>query len=139
MICDLLIVHISGLLQTLIAFLLKNFIRKSGTGGIPLQPRYVFMYFLGNRSGEHSGIGSGISHQLFLIQFLNDAEGLIRADLKQLGTVILKFRKIVQKRSILDLLLLLNALQYRLRHRLCLKLFDQLLRVDPLLESILLV
>ena len=41
------------------------------------------------------GIGSGISHQLFLIQFLDNLQGLIRADFKQSGTFILEFCKII--------------------------------------------
>ena len=45
--------------------------------------------------GQDSGVCPRIRHQLLLIEFLDDPQRLIRADLEALGTVVLELRQII--------------------------------------------
>ena len=55
----------------------------------------IFVYLLCHRRREYSCVGTGISGHLLFIQFLDNAQGFIGADLEIFGAVILQFRQII--------------------------------------------
>ena len=94
MVCNLFIIDISGGCNLFIISLFQYFRRKTFGWFKSTQSLKILMDLFCHRSGKHSGIGSRVGHQLFLIQFLHNLQGLIRADFKQPGTFILKFCQI---------------------------------------------
>ena len=139
MIRDLLVIDISGLFNPLVAAVLQDLRGKDSRRSISLQSSDILMNLLGNGAGKHPGVGSWISHKLFFVELLDNAQGLIRADFKVLGTVILKLCQIIEKRRVLVLLLPLYALHQNLPHRLFLQVGDQRLCIRFFPETVLLV
>ena len=117
MVCDLFVIDISCLLQIFVAALFQYLFRKGFSVHIAPKAADVLMYFFCHRSGEHTGIGPWIGDHFFLIQFLDNLQGLIRADLKHAGAVILKLCQIIEKRRIFILLFLLNLFHHSLVRR----------------------
>ena len=135
MIRDLLVIYIAAFGKIFAASLAQDLSGKTAAQPIALQSPKIFVNLLGHRRGQHPGVRPGISHHLFLIQFLHDAQGLVGADLEQLGTIILQFRQIIQKGRILVLLLPGDGLHYRIAG----KLVNQRLGVLLFLKAVFLV
>ena len=108
MVGDLLVVDITCLCDRLVVSRIKHIRCKFLDRGKIAKSADITVNLLCNRCGEHAGIRSRIDDELFLIKFLYNLERLIRTDLKHLGTIVLKLRKVVEKRRILRLLLLFN-------------------------------
>ena len=89
MVCDLLIIDISGLFDPLKTARLQDLLCKRCCYLVSCQSLQVSADLLGNCSGKYTGVGSRIRHQLLFIQFLYYPQRLIRTDLKHPGTVIL--------------------------------------------------
>ena len=78
----LLVIHIPGLGNVFIAAFTYDLCSKIGRQGIAPQASDILMYLLRHRCGQHSGIRSGISHHLLLVEFLCNPQRLIGTDLK---------------------------------------------------------
>ena len=117
MIRDLLVVDISRLGDPFIAPVCQDLLRKRLRQLVVSQPADILVDLLGDCARQNARVRSGISRQLLLIQFLHDAERLVRADLEKSGTVILKLRQIVEQRRILCFLLLLDLFKDRWLYR----------------------
>ena len=97
MIGNLFIVCIAGGTNLFPAFTLQNFICKAAADAVLLQAAQVFADFPGNGRRKHTGIGSRIGNQLFLVELLNNFQRFIRTDFEKAGTVILQLRKVVKQ------------------------------------------
>ena len=80
------------------------------------------MNFFCHCRGQYPGIRPRICGHFLFVQFLRNAQRLVRADFKTFGAVILQFCQIIQKRRVLRLLFSL----YRLHRRDCRRLFRQM-------------
>ena len=78
MICDLLIVRVTGGADCFPALLLQDFPGQIAADRILLQAVQIFVDFLCNGRREYAGIGSRIGNQFFLIEFLDNFQRLIR-------------------------------------------------------------
>ena len=87
---------------------LKDVLKIRPGHGVFRQAVQVPADLLCHRCGQDSGIRPRIGHKLLLIQFLDDPQRLIGADLEPAGTVILQLRQIVKERRILLLFLLFH-------------------------------
>ncbi len=139
MIRNLLVVHISGLGDSLKAPIIQDFRREPGRRSVAPQSADVLMYLLGHCRGQHSGICPRIGNHLFLIQLLNYPQSLIGTNLEELGAVILQLRQVVEQGRILVLLFPADALHQNIAHRRFFQMRDQPLRVRLFLKAILLV
>ena len=139
MVRDLLVIDIPGLCQILITAEGKDILQIGRRRLIFGKPVQVAADLLCHCCGKDPGVRPGISHQLFLVEFLDDPERLIRTDLKAFGTVILKLRQVIEKRRIFLLLLLLNGLDPAGERLFLGQIPDQFLRLLPFLEPVLLV
>ena len=92
---NLLVIDISCLRQILIAAETQDVLKIRSRHLIFGQTVQISCNLLCHRRRKNTGVGSGIRHQLFLVQFLHNSKRLIRTDLKALGTVVLKLRQIV--------------------------------------------
>lgn len=97
MIGNLFIVCIAGGTNLFPAFTLQNFICKAAADAVLLQAAQVFADFPGNGRRKHTGIGSRIGNQLFLVKLLNNFQRFIRTDFEKAGTVVLQLRKVVKQ------------------------------------------
>ena len=95
MIGNLLVIHITCLLNSFVTALLQYFRRILRCHRIIPKPADIFLDFLCHCCGKDSCIRSGIGGQFLLIKFLRNPKRLIRTNLKKLGTVVLQLRQII--------------------------------------------
>lgn len=74
--------------------------RKTAADVVLLQAAQVLADFLCNGRRKHTGVGTRIGNQLFLVKLLDDFQRFIRADFEEAGTVVLQLRKVVEQRRI---------------------------------------
>ena len=84
-----------------------------------LQAAQVLADFLCNGRRKHTGVGTRIGNQLFLVKLLDDFQRFIRADFEEAGTVVLQLRKVVEQRRIFILFFPLHFQNARDQRILC--------------------
>ena len=139
MVRDLFIINISGGCNFFIIPLFQYFRCKASGWFKSTQSLKILMNLFCYCSRKYSGIGSRIGHQLFLIQFLHNLQCLIRTDLKQSGTFILKFCQIKKQRRILIFIFPFNLFHNCLKWLFLGKYTNQFFRIFFLFEPIFFV
>ena len=112
MVCDLLVVDVAGLCDRLIAACSEHLLRKFLCRTEILQSGNIAPDLLCHCAREHTGIGTRIGDELFLVELLHDAQGLVRADLEHARAVVLQLGKVVQKRRIFLFLLFVKLMDH---------------------------
>ena len=138
-VCNLLIVDIPGLCNSLPGGSRQNLRRKLRYPSIRLKSRKIFSDFLCHRRRKHSGVRSRVGDQLFFVELLNHPQGLVRAQLKPPGALVLQLRQVKKKGRIFLFLLSLHRKQPGLRGLFLLQKTDKAFRILLCLKTVLLI